>query len=128
MIGLLSFERKNKDLIASAKMIGRTAAAAGAEFHDTRLAGNPECAAAKQHVVNACITTRMALSSRNTAGAPPMSIPSSSLLPEKMEPESLRGTLVLFQDIVLHGDSIGTIYSRPDLGTSMTGLLPIRDD
>src|SRR6267142_221253 len=37
-------------------------------------------------------TTRMALSSRNTAGAPPMSISLLLLQPEKMEPESLRGT------------------------------------
>src|SRR6266404_4090237 len=114
---------KTQDLIASAKMIGSNSAAA-LSFHDTRLAREVlNALQAKQHVVNACI-----YDSDGTGFAKYSRSPTHVDFPP---PPTARedGTriiarhMVLFQDIVLHGDSIGTIYIEADLGDLNDRLL-----
>ena len=114
---------KTQDLIASAKMIGSNSAAA-LSFHDTRLAREVlNALQAKQHVVNACI-----YDSDGTVFAKYSRSPTHVDFPP---PPTARedGTriiarhMVLFQDIVLHGDSIGTIYIEADLGDLNDRLL-----
>ncbi|PYY19294.1 MAG: hypothetical protein DMG62_24755, partial [Acidobacteria bacterium] len=101
---------KTQDLIASAKMIGSNSAAA-LSFHDIRLAREIlNALQAKPHVVNACIYdsdgTVFAKYSRslNHVDFPPP--------PKDRENGTtiVAGNMVLFQDIALHGDSIGSIY------------------
>ena len=107
---------KAQDLIASAKMIGSNSAAA-LSFHDIRLAREIlNALQAKPHVVNACIYdsdgTVFAKYSRslNHVDFPPP--------PTDRENGTtiVAGNMVLFQDIALHGDSIGSIYIEADLG------------
>src|SRR5258708_29521001 len=114
---------KTQDLIASAKMIGSNSAAA-LSFHDTRLAREVlNALQAKQHVVNACI-----YDSDGTVFAKYSRSPTHVDFPP---PPTARedGTriiarhMVLFQVIVLHGDSIGTIYIEADLGDLNDRLL-----
>jgi two-component system sensor histidine kinase/response regulator len=113
---------KTQDLIASAKMIGSNSSAA-LSSHDTRLAREVlDALQAKQHVVNACIYdsdgTVFAKYSRsaNHVDFPP--------LPAQVGGTAIvAGHMVLFQDIVLHGDSIGTIYIEADLGDLNDRLL-----
>jgi len=107
---------KTQDLIASAKMIGSNSAAA-LTFHDTRLAREVlNALQAKQHVVNACI-----YDSDGTVFAKYSSSPTHVDFPSPPPTVREGGTtivarhMVLFQDIVLHGDSIGTIYIEADL-------------
>src|SRR6267154_2801369 len=107
---------KTQDLIASAKMIGSNSTAA-LSFHDIRLAREIlNALQAKPHVVNACIYdsdgTVFAKYSRslNHVDFPPP--------PTDRENGTtiVAGNMVLFQDIALHGDSIGSIYIEADLG------------
>jgi PAS domain S-box-containing protein len=116
---------KTQDLIASAKMIGSNSAAA-LTFHDTRLAREVlNALQAKQHVVNACI-----YDSDGTVFAKYSRSPTHVDFPSPPPPAAREdGTtivarhMVLFQDIVLHGDSIGTIYIEADLGDLNDRLL-----
>jgi len=83
---------KTQDLIASAKMIGSNSAGR-AEFSRHK-AGRELLNAlqAKQHVVNACIYDSDGTVFAKYSRSPhPCRFP-PPLLPEKMEPESLRGT------------------------------------
>src|SRR5713101_3366038 len=107
---------KTQDLVASAKMIGSNSTAA-LSSHDTRLARELlNALQAKQHVVNACIYdsdgTVFAKYSRSSThfDFPP--------LPTAHEGGTtiVAGHMVLFQEIVLHHDSFGTIYIEADLG------------
>src|SRR5713101_299264 len=107
---------KTQDLIASAKMIGSNSTAA-LSFHDIRLAREIlNALQAKQHVVNACIYdldgTVFAKYSRSLNHvdfpAPPTDRENGTTI--------VAGNMLLFQDIVLNGDSIGTIYIAADLG------------
>jgi PAS domain S-box-containing protein len=114
---------KAQDLIVSAKMIGSNSTAA-LSFHDIRLAREVlNALQAKQHVVNACIYdsdgTVFAKYSRSLAHVdfPP---------PPTVKEDGTRIVarhMVLFQDIALHGDSIGTIYIEADLGDVNDRLL-----
>jgi PAS domain S-box-containing protein len=112
---------KTQDLIASAKMIGSNSVAA-LSFHDIRLAREVLSALqAKQHVVNACIYdsdgTVFAKYSRslNHVDFPPP--------PDRENGTAIvGGNMVLFQDIALHGDSIGKIYIEADLGDARDRL------
>ena len=106
---------KTQDLIASAKMIGSNSAAA-LSSHDTRLAREIlNALQAKQHVVNACIYdtdgTVFAKYSRSPGHVdfppPPADWGNRTAI--------VAGHMLLFQDIVLQGDSIGTIYLEADL-------------
>ncbi|NDQ55480.1 MAG: response regulator [Acidipila sp.] len=107
---------KTQDLIASASMIGSNSAAA-LSSHDTRLAREIlNALQAKQHVVNACIYdadgTVFAKYTRNTTH---FDFP----LPPTVQQNGttiVAGHMVLFQDIVLSGDSIGKIYIEADFG------------
>src|SRR5260370_29595746 len=107
---------KTQDLIASAKMIGSNRTGA-LSFHDSRLAMEILNAfQAKQHVGNACIYdsdgTVFAKYSRSLNHvdfpAPPTDRENGTTI--------VAGNMLLFQDIVLNGDSIGTIYIAADLG------------
>jgi signal transduction histidine kinase/DNA-binding response OmpR family regulator len=107
---------KNQDLIASARMIGSNSTAA-LTTHDTRLAREIlNALQEKQHVVNACIydsdDTVFAKYSRTAThfNFPPA--------PAKVEdePRIIAGHMVLFQDIILDGETIGKIYIETDLG------------
>jgi two-component system sensor histidine kinase/response regulator len=106
---------KTQDLIASAKMIGSNSAAA-LSSHDTRLAREIlNALQAKQHVVNACI-----YDADGTVFAKYSRSPSHVVFPPPPADWGNRTAIVaghmrLFQDIVLHGDSIGTIYLEADL-------------
>jgi two-component system, sensor histidine kinase and response regulator len=107
---------KTQDLIASGKMIGSNSTAA-LSFHDTRLAREVlNALQAKQHVVSACIYdsdgTVFAKYSRspNHVGFPPL--PTDRANGTRI----VAGRMVLFQDIVLHGDFIGSIYIEADQG------------
>jgi two-component system sensor histidine kinase/response regulator len=107
---------KTQDLIASAKMIGSNSAAA-LTFHDTRLAREVlNALEAKQHVVNACIYdsdgTVFAKYNRNPTH---VDFPSPPPTAREDGTTIVARHMVLFQDIVLHGDSIGTIYIEADL-------------
>jgi len=105
---------KTQDLIVSAKMIGSNSTAA-LSFHDIRLAREVlNALQAKQHVVNACIYdsdgTVFAKYSRNLNHfdfPPPPAV-------KDARTTIVAGHMILFQDIVLHGDSIGTIYLEAD--------------
>src|SRR6267378_966197 len=114
---------KSQDLIVSAKMIGSNSTAA-LSFHDIRLAREVlNALQAKQHVVNACIYdsdgTVFAKYSRGLTHAdfpppPTAKVDGTTIVARHM---------VLFQDIVLQGDSIGTIYLEADLGDLNDRLL-----
>ena len=113
---------KTQDLIASAKMIGSNSATA-LSFHDTRVAREVlNALQAKQHVVSACIYdsdgTVFAKYSRSATHVdfpPPTAQEDGTTIVARH--------MVLFQDIVLHGDSIGTIYIQADLGDLNDRLL-----
>src|SRR3984893_9401935 len=114
---------KTQDLNATAKMIGSNSAAA-LSFHDTRLAREVMNALqAKQHVVNACIYdsdgTVFAKYSRSATHVDFPPPPTG----QKDGTTIVARHMVLFQDIVLHGDSIGTIYIEADLGDLNDRLL-----
>jgi PAS domain S-box-containing protein len=114
---------KTQDLIASAQMIGSNSAAA-LSFHDTRLAREVlNALQAKQHVVNACIYdsdgTVFAKYSRNPTHIDFPTLPTG----QKDGTTIVARHMILFQDIVLHGDSIGTIYIESDLGDVNDRLL-----
>ncbi len=105
---------KTADLIASAKMIGSNSTAA-LTFHDSGSAQEILSALqAKPRVIHACIYDSagkvFAIYSRDPAQAgfspPPAQIDGSAVVAESM---------VLFQNIVLNGDSIGRIYIEADL-------------
>ncbi len=105
---------KTADLIASAKMIGSNSAAA-LTFHDSRSAREILSALqARQHVVNACIYGSdgkvFAEYRRDPTEAgfcpPPAQEEGSAVVARHM---------VLFQNIVLHGNRIGAIYIEADL-------------
>jgi two-component system sensor histidine kinase/response regulator len=104
---------KTEDLTAAAKMIGSNSTAA-LTFRDPKSAQEIlRALQAKQHVNNACIYDSdgkvFAKYSRDrTLGfsPPPAQGPGSAIVARHM---------VLFQDIVLNGDSIGTIYLEADL-------------
>jgi PAS domain S-box-containing protein len=106
---------KTQDLIASAKMIGSNSAAA-LSFHDIRLAREIlNALQAKQHVLNACI-----YDSDGTVFAKYSRSPSHVDFPAPTgrgdRTAIVAGHMLLFQDIVQHGDPIGTIYIDADLG------------
>src|SRR6266576_2118459 len=115
--------QKAQDLIASAQMIGSNSTAA-LSFHDTRLAREVlNALQAKEHVVSACIYdsdgTVFAKYSRSLTHVdfpPPPAARGEG-------PTIVARHMVLFQDIVLHGDSIGTIYIEADLGDLNDRLL-----
>ncbi len=105
---------KTNDLIASAKMIGSNSTAA-LTFHDSRSTREILSALqAKQHVIHACIYDSagkvFAIYSRDLTqvdfSPPPAQGDGSKVVAQNM---------VLFQSIVLNGDSIGTIYIEADL-------------
>lgn len=105
---------KTADLIASAKMVGSNSTAA-LTFHDPT-AGREILSAlrARQHVSNACISDSngkvFATYSRDpasVASCPPPAQGEGSTV--------VAGHMALFQNIVLNGDSIGTIFIEEDL-------------
>jgi PAS domain S-box-containing protein len=105
---------KTDDLVASAKMISSNSTAA-LTFHDFGSAQEILSALqAKPHVIHACIYDStgkvFAIYSRDPAQAgfspPPTQTDGSAVTAENM---------VLFQNIVLNGDSIGRIYIEADL-------------
>jgi PAS domain S-box-containing protein len=105
---------KTDDLVASAKMIGSNSTAA-LTFHDSGSAQEILSALqAKPHVIHACIYDStgkvFVIYSRGPAQAgfspPPTQTDGSAVTAENM---------VLFQNIVLNGDSIGRIYIEADL-------------
>jgi two-component system sensor histidine kinase/response regulator len=107
-------DAKTADLIASAKMIGSNSTAA-LTFHDSNSAREILSALqAKQHVTNACIYDSegkvFVKYNRDPAEVgscpPPAHGEGSAIVARRM---------VLFQNIVLHGDSIGMIYIESDL-------------
>jgi hypothetical protein len=110
-----SFMRfKTNDLVASAKMIGSNSTAA-LTFHESKSAREILSALhARVHVIYACIYDSdgkvFATYSRDPARAgfsPP---------PVQSEGNSIIGqNVVLFQNIALNGESIGTIYIEADL-------------
>src|SRR3984893_17452145 len=113
---------KTPDLIASAKMIGSNSAAA-LSFHDTRLAREVlNALQAKQHVVNACIYdsdgTVFAKYSRS-----PTHVDFPPSTGQKDGTTIVARHMILFKNIVAHGDSIGTIYIEADLGDLNDRLL-----
>jgi PAS domain S-box-containing protein len=114
---------KTQDLNATAKMIGSNSAAA-LSFHDTRLAREVMNALqAKQHVVNACIyDSDGTVFAKYSRSATHVDFPPPPTAPENRTTIVARH-MVLFQDIVLHGDSIGTIYIEADLGDLNDRLL-----
>jgi PAS domain S-box-containing protein len=112
---------KTADLLASAKMIGSNSTAA-LTFHDAKSAREILSALqAKEHVTNACIYDSdgkvFAKYTRDTTQVgfcPPAQRKGSRVAAQHM---------VLFQDIALNGDSIGTIYLEADLGDLQDRLL-----
>src|ERR1700730_1080913 len=114
---------KTQDLIASARMIGSTSTAA-LSSHDTRLAREVlNALQAKQHVVDACIYdsdgtvfARYSRSSTHVDFPPPPTA-------QKDRTTIVARHMLLFQDIVLRGDSIGTIYIDADLDDMNDRLL-----
>src|SRR5713226_7441150 len=114
--GATLLREKTQDLNASAKMIGSNSTAA-LSSHDTRLAREVlNALQAKQHVVKACIYdsdgTVYAKYSRSTNHVDFPPAPTT----RKDGTTIVAGHMVLFQDIVVYGDSIGTIYLEADLG------------
>ena len=117
-----SLRAKTQDLIVSAEIIGSNSTAA-LTFHDPGSAREILSALqAKQHVINACIYDSdgkvFAKYSRDatTVGfsPPPVQGNGTTVIARHM---------VLFQNIVLKGDSIGTIYIEADLGDLNERLL-----
>jgi len=109
-----SLRAKTQDLIVSAQMIGSISTAA-LTFHDPRSAQEILSALqAKQHVINACIYD----SDRKV-----FAIYTRDPTPVDFSPPPARGEgstvvaghMALFQNIVLNGKSIGTIYIEADL-------------
>src|SRR3984893_13819403 len=104
---------KTNDLIASAQMIGSNSTAA-ITFHDSK-SGQETLHAlrARPHIIHACIYDSggkvFAIYSRDPDqvkfSPPPAQRDGSKLVAQNM---------VLFQNIVLNGDSIGTIYLEAD--------------
>src|ERR1700730_11992030 len=106
---------KKQDLIAAARMIGSNSTAA-LSAHDIRLAREVMNALqAKEHVVSACIYdsdgTIFAKYSRslNRIDYPP---PPPT---QDDEPKIVARRMILFQEIVLNREVIGTIYIEADL-------------
>src|SRR6202165_2425895 len=117
-----SLRAKTQDLIVAAEMIGSNSTAA-LTFHDPGSAHEILSALhAKQHVINACIYDSdgkvFAKYSRDatTVGfsPPPVQGNGTTVIARHM---------VLFQNIVLKGDSIGTLYIEADLGDLNERLL-----
>jgi PAS domain S-box-containing protein len=117
-----SLRAKTQDLIVSAEIIGSNSTAA-LTFHDPGSAREILSALqAKQHVINACIYDSdgkvFAKYSRDATPAgfspPPVQGNGTTVIARHM---------VLFQNIVLKGDSIGTIYIEADLGDLNERLL-----
>jgi PAS domain S-box-containing protein len=109
-----SLRAKTQDLIVSAEMIGSNSTAA-LTFHDPGSAREILSALqAKQHVINACIYDSdgkvFAKYSRDATliefSPPPAQGEGSTVV---------AGHMALFQNIVLNGKSIGTIYIEADL-------------
>ena len=107
---------KKQDLIAAARMIGTNSTAA-LSAHDIRLAREVMNALqAKEHVVSACIYdsdgTIFAKYSRslNHIDYPPPPPPT-----QDDEPKIVARHMILFQEIVLNREVIGTIYIEADL-------------
>jgi two-component system, sensor histidine kinase and response regulator len=105
---------KTEDLIASAKMIGSNSSAA-LTFHDSG-SGREILSAlqAKPHVMNACIYdsdgkvfAKYSRDPTEVGSCPP---------PAQTEGSTVAtGHMVLFQNMVLNGESIGMIYMQADL-------------
>jgi two-component system, sensor histidine kinase and response regulator len=114
---------KTQDLIASAKMIGSNSTAA-LSSHDIRLAREVlNALQAKQHVVKACIyDSDGTLFAKYSRSLTHVDFPPPPTAPEDGTTIVARH-MVLFQNIVLHGDSIGTIYIERDLGDLNDRLL-----
>ena len=113
---------KTNDLIASAKMIGSNSTAALA-FHDSKSAREILSALqARLHITHACIYDSsgevFATYSRNTA-----QVTFSPPLPQTEGSKVTAQNMVLFQKIVLNGESIGTIYIEADLADLRERLL-----
>src|SRR6202140_3153825 len=117
-----SLRAKTQDLIVSAEIIGSNSTAA-LTFHDPGSAREILSALqAKQHVINACIYDSdgkvFAKYSRDATpvgfSPPPVQGNGTTVIARHM---------VLFQNIVLKGDSIGTIYIEADLGDLNERLL-----
>ncbi len=106
---------KTQDLIVTAKMIGSNSTAA-LSFHDIRLARELlNALQAKQHVVNACIyDSDGTIFAKYTRSLTHVDFPPPPTVKENGTTIVARH-MVLFQDIALHGDSIGTIYIEADL-------------
>jgi two-component system sensor histidine kinase/response regulator len=104
---------KASDLIASAKMIGSNSTAA-LTFHDSKSAREILSALqARRHVIHACIYdsdgkvfAKYSRDPTQVGFCPPAQREGSRVVARHM---------VLFQNIVLNGDSIGTIYIEADL-------------
>ena len=119
---------KTQDLSAAATMIGSNSTAA-LSFGDAKSAGEVLAALqAKQTVTNACIYDKdgrvFAISSRGAAH--------SDFTPPPAQTEVtaiVRHNLVIFQPIILKGESIGTIFIEADLtdlNERLTRFLEIR--
>jgi PAS domain S-box-containing protein len=117
-----SLRAKTQDLIVSAEMIGSNSTAA-LTFHDPGSAREILSALqAKQHVINACIyDSDGKVFAKYSRDATPVGF--------SPPPAQGNGTttvarhMVLFQNIVLNGESIGTIYIEADLGDLNERLL-----
>jgi PAS domain S-box-containing protein len=109
-----SLRAKTQDLIVSAEMIGSNSTAA-LTFHDPGSAREILSALqAKQHVINACIYDSAGkVFAKYSRDATPVEF---SPPPAQGEGSTVvAGHMVLFQNIVLNGKSIGTIYIEADL-------------
>jgi len=105
---------KTNDLIASAKMIGSNSTAA-LTFHDSRSAQEILSALhAKPHVIHACIydSDGKVFATYSRDPTPTVYSPSPA---RQMRGEIVGKNMLVFQNIVLSGDSIGGIYIEADL-------------
>lgn len=107
---------KTQDLIVSAKMIGSNSIAA-LSSHDIRLAREVlNALQAKQHVVNACIyDSDGTVFAKYTRSPTHVDFPPPPPTAQEDRTTIVARHMVLFQNIVLNGDSIGTIYIEADL-------------
>src|SRR6202521_1273589 len=115
---------KTQDLVVTAKMIGSNSTGA-LSFHDIRLARELlNALQAKQHVVNACIyDSDGTVFAKYTRGLTHVDFPPPPPTVKEDGTTIVARHMVLFQDIALHGDSIGTIYIEADLGDVNDRLL-----
>ena len=105
---------KTNDLVAAAKMIGSNSTAA-LTFRDWESAQEILSALrARPHVIHACIYDSAGNVFAKYSRAP-SEIGSCPPAPQKEGTEVVAGHMLLFQNIALNGESIGTIYIDKDM-------------